>query len=48
MDKRSYCLKERKFTENVNHKSITLENGRVIELSNCVSCGSRKSRFISN
>ena len=45
MDK-SYCLKERKLTGNVNIKTITLKNGRVMELSYCASCGVRKARFI--
>ena len=45
---KSYCLKERKITESNNIKTITLENGGVVELSNCASCGIKKSRFITN
>ena len=43
---KTYCLKERKLTENVNHKIIKTSNGRKIEESRCASCGAKKSRFI--
>ena len=43
---KSYCLKERKFTENVNPKIVKTLNGRIIEISTCADCGVNKSRFI--
>ena len=42
---KSYCLKCRKNTENVSNVSST-SNGKVMILSKCESCGSKKSRFI--
>ena len=44
---KSYCLKCRKNTENVSNVSNT-SNGKVMILSKCESCGSKKSRFIKN
>ena len=43
---KTYCLKERKLTENINPKIIKTENGRLIERSKCASCGVNKARFI--
>ena len=45
---KSYCLKCRKDTENINQKVSQTSNGRTILLSNCAICGGRKSRFIKN
>ena len=45
---KSYCLKCRKNTENVNPKVSKRSNGRAILLPNCTICGSKKSRFIKN
>ena len=42
----SYCLKCRKSTESKNPKIATTENGRIMLLSNCVVCNSKKSKFI--
>ena len=44
----SYCLKCRKNTENINPKVLTSSNGRVMILSKCAICGSKKSRFIKS
>ena len=44
----SYCLKCRKNTENIDPKVSASSNGRVIILSKCAICGSKKSRFIKN
>ena len=44
----SYCLKCRKNTENINSKVSASSNGRVMILSKCAICGSKKSRFIKN
>ena len=42
----SYCLKCKKNTENINPKVSASSNGRVLILSKCAICGSKKSRFI--
>ena len=44
----SYCLKCEKNTENIDPEISSTSNGRVIILSNCPICGSKKSRFIKN
>ena len=44
----SYCLKCRKNTENINSKVSASSNGRVMILSKCAICGSKKSRFIKH
>ena len=45
---KSYCLKYRKNTENINPKVSKTSNGRTMVLSKCAICGSKKSRFIKN
>ena len=45
---KSYCLKCRKDTENINPKVSKTSNGRTMVLSKCAMCGSKKSRFITN
>ena len=44
----SYCLKCKKHTENIDPKGSASSNGRLIILSKCAICGSKKSRFIKN
>ena len=44
----SYCLKCTKNTENIDPKVSASSNGRVMILSKCTICGSKKSRFIKN
>ena len=44
----SYCLKCEKNTENIDPDISSTSNGRVMILSNCPICGSKKSRFIKN
>ena len=44
----SYCLKCRKNTENTDPKVSASSNGRVMILSQCSICRSKKSRFIKN
>ena len=44
----SYYLKCRKNTENIDPKVTGSGNGRVIILSKCAICGSKKSRFIKH
>ena len=45
---KSYCLKCRKDTENINPRVSKTSNNRKIVLSKCAICGSKKSRFIKN
>ena len=44
---KSYCLKCRKDTENINPRVLGTSNGEIM-LSKCATCGSKKSRFIKN
>ena len=43
----SYCLKCKKHTENVNPQASNTSNGKVMILSKCAICNSKKSRFIN-
>ena len=45
---KSYCLKCRKDTENINRRVSNKSNGKTMILSKCAICGSKKSRFIKN
>ena len=45
---KSYCLKCRKNTENINPKVSKTSNGRTMVLSKCAIYNSKKSRFIKN
>ena len=45
---KSYCLKCRKDTENINSRVSKTSNNRTMVLSKCAICGSKKSRFIKN
>ena len=45
---KSYCLKYRKDTENINSKVSRTSNNRIMILSKYAICGSKKSRFIKN
>ena len=45
---KSYCLKCRKDTENINPKVSKTSTGRATLLSKCVISGGKKSRFIKN
>ena len=44
----SYCLKCKKNAENIDPKVSSTGNGRVMILSKCAICGSKKSRFIKH
>ena len=44
---KTYCLKCRKDTENIDPKISSTSNGKAI-LSKCAICGSKKSRFMKN
>ena len=45
---KSYCLKCKKDTENINPKVSKTSNGRTMVLSKCEICSSKKSRFLKN
>ena len=45
---KSYCLKCRKDTKNINPTVSNTGNGRKTILSKCAIWGSKKSRFIKN
>ena len=44
----SYCLKCKKYTKNINPQVSSTSNGKLMILSKCAICGSKKSRFIKN
>ena len=44
----SYCLKCKKNTKNINPQVSSTSNGKMMILSKCAICGSKKSRFIKN
>ena len=44
---KSYCLKCRKDTENINPRVSKTSNSRTM-VSKCAICNSKKSRFIKN
>ena len=43
----SYCLKCKKYTKNINPQVVSTNNGKLMILSKCAICGSRKSKFIN-
>ena len=45
---KSYCLKRRKNTENINPRLSKTSNGRTMVLSKCAKCGSKTSRWEIN
>ena len=45
---KSCCLKCGKDTENINAKVSKTSNNRIMVLSKCAMCGSKKSTFIKN
>ena len=45
---KSYCLKCRKDTENINPRVSKTSNGRTMVISKCAICDREKSRFIKN
>ena len=44
----SYCLKCKKHTKNIDPQVSSTSNGKLMILSKCAICGSKKSRFIKN
>ena len=45
---KTYYLKCRKDTENIDPKISSISNDKAMILSKCAICGSKKSRFIKN
>ena len=45
---KSYCLKCKKDTENVNPKVSNTSNSKTVLLSKCAKCRSEKPKFIKN
>ena len=43
---KTYCVKCRKNTENLNSKIFKTKNNRLIMQSKCPVCGIKKSRFV--
>ena len=43
---KTYCVKCRKNTENLNSKIFKIKNNRLIMQSKCGDCGIKKSRFV--
>ena len=43
---KSYCVKCRKDTENIEPKMVRTKNNRLIMQSKCSVCGFEKSRFL--
>ena len=46
MKKETYCLACRKYTKNINPRTVRNKHYRSMIQSNCAICNSRKSRFI--
>ena len=42
----SYCLKCKKYTKNINPQVSSTSNGKLMIISKCAICGSRKSKFV--
>ena len=42
-----YCLKCKKYTKNINPHVSSTSNGKLMILSKCPICGSKKSKFIN-
>ena len=43
----SYCLKWKKYTKIINPQVSSTSNGKMMILSKCAICGSRKSKFVN-
>ena len=41
-------MKCKKYTKNINLRVSGTSSGKAMTLSNCATCGSKKSRFIKN
>ena len=45
---KTYCMKCRKDTKNINPKMVRIKNNRLIMRSKCPVCGIKKSIFVKN
>ena len=45
---KTYCMKCKKNTENIDPKMVRTKNNRLIMQSKCPVCGIKKSRFVKN
>ena len=45
---KSYCIKCRKDTENINPRISNTSNSKTMLVSKCTICGSKKLKFIKN
>ena len=43
---KTYCMKCKKDTENIDPKIVTTKNKRLLMQSECSDCGNRKLRFV--
>ena len=43
-----YCVKERKYTEDINPKQVITKNNRHMIKATCASCGITKTMFVKN
>ena len=43
----TYCLKCRKYTKRINPQVLSTSNGKIMVLSRCEICNSKKSKFIN-
>ena len=43
---KTYCVKCRKDTENIELKMVKTKNNRLVMLSKCSVCGIKKSKFV--
>ena len=43
----SYCLKCKKYKKNINPQVSSTSNGKLMILSKCAICNSKKSKFIN-
>ena len=43
---KTYCVKCRKYTENIDPKIVRTKNNRLVMQSKCSACGIKKSRFV--
>ena len=41
-----HCLKCKKYTKNINPQVSSTSNGKLMILSKCSICGSKKSKFV--
>ena len=45
---KTYCLKCKKDTENIDPKIVRTKNNRLLMQSTCSDCKNKKSRFVKN